>query len=57
METADEVFVTNAMQELVPISKLENTKLPGNSGGFYQKLHKAYIEAIYEMKEGTREWN
>ena len=57
VEAADELFVTNAVQEIVPISKLENTNFPGNTGEFYQNIHKAYIKAISELKEGTNEWN
>ena len=52
VEDADELFVTNAVQELVPLSAIEEILLPGASGVYYQKLHELYIQAIDEMKEG-----
>ena len=45
VETADEVFVTNAVQELVPLSEIEGISLPGASGVYYKKLH----EFIYRQ--------
>ncbi|MFD1926690.1 aminodeoxychorismate lyase [Sporosarcina siberiensis] len=52
-ENADELFVTNAVQELVPIKHLEDKKFPGASGVYYKKLHNLYVEAIIAMKEGN----
>ena len=52
VECADEVFVTNAVQELVPLSAIEEILLPGASGVYYKKLHELYIQAIEDMKEG-----
>lgn len=53
VENADELFVTNAVQELVPLSGLEEVVLPGAGGFYYIKLHGLYVEAIEKMKEGT----
>ena len=53
VENADELFVTNAVQELVPLSGLEEVVLPGAGGFYYKKLHGLYVEAIEKMKEGT----
>lgn len=46
LEQADEVFVTNAIQELVPIHQVGIYHFPGNSGEFYRKLHMAYEHEI-----------
>ncbi len=53
VEHADELFVTNAVQELVPLSMIEETLLPGATGAYYKKLHELYIQAIEDMKEGS----
>lgn len=53
VENADELFVTNAVQELVPLSVLEEVVLPGAGGFYYRKLHGLYVEALEKMKEGT----
>lgn len=52
MESADEAFVTNAVQELVPLAAIGDILLPGDSGFYYQKLHELYRQAIRDMKEG-----
>ena len=46
VENADELFVTNAVQELVPLSMIEGNSLPGATGVYYKKLHELYIQAI-----------
>ena len=43
---ADEVFVTNAIQEVVPLKSLNGRKLLGRDGHFYKMLHTAYIEQL-----------
>ena len=35
-EQADEMFVTNAIQELVPLSAVGDRSLPGASGVYYK---------------------
>lgn len=52
VEMADELFVTNAVQELVPIKQLGAKSYPGARGKFYQKMHALYDEAVVKMKEG-----
>ncbi|MCM3639477.1 aminodeoxychorismate lyase [Sporosarcina luteola] len=52
VEQADEVFVSNSIQELVPISSVGERLMPGTSGVYYQKLHRLYVRAIDRMKEG-----
>ncbi|MDN4608828.1 aminodeoxychorismate lyase [Sporosarcina highlanderae] len=52
VEQADEVFVTNAVQELVPLKSVGEHAVPGSAGFYYQKLHGLYVQAIDEMKEG-----
>ncbi|WP_210471805.1 aminodeoxychorismate lyase [Sporosarcina sp. 6E9] len=53
VEAADELFVTNAIQEIVPIGSIGEISLPGATGVYYQKLHNFYRKAIEVMKEGT----
>ncbi|MFC5590876.1 aminodeoxychorismate lyase [Sporosarcina soli] len=52
VERADELFVTNAVQEIVPLSAIGDKSFLGASGVCYQKLHGSYMQAINEMKEG-----
>jgi 4-amino-4-deoxychorismate lyase len=53
VEAADELFVTNAIQEIVPLGSIGEISLPGATGFYYKKLHKLYKKAIENMKEGT----
>lgn len=57
VEAADELFVTNAIQEIVPLISIGEELLPGATGVYYQKLHNLYRKAIEDMKEGTNSWN
>lgn len=52
VEVADELFVTNAVQELVPLRSLNEVNYVGASGIYYKKLHELYEKAIVTMKEG-----
>lgn len=52
VEDADELFVTNAVQEIVPLSMIEEISLPGATGIYYKKLHAFYMQAIDDMEEG-----
>ena len=54
VEEADEVFVTNAVQELVPLKQLAAIQLPGAQGVMYQTMHDLYDQAIVQMKEGYK---
>jgi len=40
--SSDEVFVTNSIQEIVPINSVENVHFKGKSGEFVQSLQVAY---------------
>lgn len=48
LEHADEVFITNAVQEIVPIRSIEQRQFLGNQGPIYSALHKAYVKCILE---------
>ncbi|TLS34994.1 aminodeoxychorismate lyase [Pseudalkalibacillus caeni] len=39
----DEAFVTNSIQEVVPVKKLEGKSLPGAAGEITDKLHSYYV--------------
>ena len=54
IEAADELFVTNAIQEIVPLASIEGKSLPGATGVYYQKLRNLYRRAIENMKEGNQ---
>jgi 4-amino-4-deoxychorismate lyase len=47
---ATEVFVTNAVQELVPIKTLESKTFAGNKGPIYNQLHQQYIQQVSELE-------
>lgn len=44
--TAEEAFVTNSIQEIVPISQVDNTRLPTVYGKTTQALREAYRNAV-----------
>ncbi|MFF5996820.1 aminodeoxychorismate lyase [Lysinibacillus sp. KU-BSD001] len=52
LEQADECFVTNAVQELVPIHKIGESYFTGTKGQVYQQLHEAYIDEILQRIKG-----
>lgn len=41
-----ECFITNSVQELVPISSLENVRFLGNNGPIYSCLHEAFVQEV-----------
>ncbi|MDQ0200155.1 aminodeoxychorismate lyase [Neobacillus ginsengisoli] len=43
--SAEEMFVTNSIQEIVPISQFEDLQMPGKNGLFVQQLHTYYRES------------
>lgn len=53
LEQADECFITNAIQELVPISHIGKVHFAGTIGRCYQQLHNAYLQKI-EVHLGER---
>ncbi|OES45163.1 aminodeoxychorismate lyase [Domibacillus iocasae] len=46
IETADEVFVTNSIQEIVPLQAVGEKVLPGKAGNAVKQLFKMYQEAV-----------
>ncbi|TQR06584.1 aminodeoxychorismate lyase [Psychrobacillus soli] len=50
LEAADEVFITNAVQEIVPIKEIDGKQLLGNQGPVYAALHKTYVKCIQEER-------
>lgn len=48
LEQADECFITTAVQELVPISNIGDTRFAGNEGRIYGKLHNVYLQNIVD---------
>lgn len=46
LEQATECFITTAVQELVPISRIGSTRFAGSEGRLYKKLHQAYLQKI-----------
>ncbi|RZT13078.1 aminodeoxychorismate lyase [Fictibacillus sp. BK138] len=44
LHDADEVFLTNSIQELVPVNRFEQKQFPGTNGQFFQKLKAKYKE-------------
>ena len=46
IEAAEEVFVTNAVQELVPIRQLEASCYAGKDGLIYTQLHEMYVKDV-----------
>ena len=50
LESADEVFVTNAVQEIIPINKLGSIQFLGNAGPVYKALHDSYTRCIQQER-------
>lgn len=46
VQMADEVFVTNSIQEIVPLSRIGDNLFPGVRGAAVTKLFKQYREAV-----------
>jgi 4-amino-4-deoxychorismate lyase len=44
LHDADEVFLTNSIQELVPVNRFEQKHFPGAEGQLFQKLKTNYTE-------------
>lgn len=48
LEKADEVFITNAVQEIIPIKQLGKIQFWGNVGPVYKALHDSYKRCIQQ---------
>lgn len=46
LESASEAFVTNSIQEIVPVSEVNGKVLPAAYGSYTQALHLAYRESV-----------
>lgn len=46
VENSSECFITNSIQELVPIRKLVNKQLLGKEGPIYSSIHEAFIKEV-----------
>ncbi|MBS4197477.1 aminodeoxychorismate lyase [Lederbergia citri] len=42
LEDADEIFLTNSVQEIVPVNKLKDSIYPGKNGEYFKKLSQIY---------------
>lgn len=51
LEAAEEVFVTNAVQELVPILQLGSSRFAGRNGMLYTKLHELYVKQVEQTSK------
>lgn len=52
LEQATECFITNAVQEIVPIYKIGDNVFNGAAGQVYQQLHKTYVDEILQRTKG-----
>jgi 4-amino-4-deoxychorismate lyase len=59
LQTCDEAFITNSVQEIVPLSKINNILLQGNKGSLtlrLQQLYAAHRKKLWsrvELREGV----
>lgn len=53
VEEAEELFITNSVQELVPISNIGAVKFAGSAGRFYERLHQAYVHTLQQRIKGV----
>ena len=54
VEAAEELFITNAVQELVPVSRIGEVKFAGVTGRYYERLHRAYVYVLQQRIEGVK---
>lgn len=52
LEEADECFITNAVQELVPLVSIGEKTFAGAQGPLYKRLHEAYVQLIEQRIKG-----
>lgn len=52
LENAYECFVTNAIDGVVPVSQIQESKFLGKEGPIYEQIHHAYLEEIFQMIQG-----
>ncbi len=51
MRDADEIFVTNSIQEIVPVFSWDNQVFPGKEGRITRELQSAYKQAVQLVKK------
>lgn len=51
LEASEECFVTTSVQELVPISSVDQTNYLGHKGPVYQTLHRHYQQEVDALRE------
>lgn len=52
LESAHECFLTNAIDELIPLSRIGRSEFAGNEGLVYKRLHQAYVYIIEQRLKG-----
>lgn len=52
VESAHEVFLTNAVDEIIPLSQIGRYKFAGNVGSLYNRLHQAYVYILEQKLKG-----
>ena len=49
VESAHECFLTNAIDEIIPLSQIGNARFAGNEGPVYRRLHEAYVYILEQQ--------
>lgn len=57
LEQANEVFITNAVQHIVPIKSVGGYSFEGSKGEIYRQLHDLYEGAVRQTKESDSRWS
>lgn len=52
VESAYECFLTNAIDELIPLSQIGRCHFQGHEGPIYRRLHQAYVYIIEQQLKG-----
>lgn len=52
VESAHEVFLTNAVDEFIPLSQIGRYKFAGSVGSLYNRLHQAYVYILEQQLKG-----
>jgi 4-amino-4-deoxychorismate lyase len=52
--SADEIFFTNSVQEVIPVTKLESVSFPGRKGQIVNLLHINYQQHVHHLWSNTQ---
>ena len=52
VESAEECFLTNSIDELIPLNRIGRSRFAGAEGPMYNRLHQAYIYIIEQRIKG-----